>query len=173
MNDWTPCKLSCPLDFLGDGRYEATIFADGVNADKWAQDYSLGTRYLNSSDTLSISLAPGGGYAAVLRSTTGPLSATFGEETAVGNGDHCFIVVADPQVYEESEVDMCRIAAEDMRKTVASEGLPAFGVVCGDIIGDIKREPLLFLPEKEALESSGLPFHYAIMTLQWPQEAMN
>lgn len=162
MNDWTPSKLSCPLDFLGDGRYEATIFADGVNADKWAQDYSLSTRYLNSSDTLSISLAPGGGYAAVLRSTTGPLSATFGEETAVGNGDHCFIVVADPQVYEESEVDMCRIAAEDMRKTVASEGLPAFGVVCGDIIGDIKREPLLFLPEKEALESSGLPFHYTL-----------
>ena len=157
MNDWTPRELTCPLDFLAEGRYKAEIFADGVNADKWAEDYSLCTKRVSATDTLSIRLAPGGGYAAIIRPTDGPLSGT--SDT---NGDHCFIVVADPQVYEDSDVEQSKMAAMDIRETVANEGLPAFGVVCGDIIGEIKREPLLFVPEKEALESSGIPFHYVL-----------
>ena len=153
MNDWTPCSLKCPLDFLGAGRYEATIFADGVNA----EDYSLTKKKVCQSDTLNIRLAPGGGYAAIIKSTEGPLSGA-----AVSGGDHCFIVVADPQVYEDSDVDLSRIAAADMKAAVEKEGLPAFGVVCGDIIGEISRKPDLFIPEKEALETSGIPFHYVL-----------
>lgn len=157
MNDWTPVSLNCPLDFLGKGRYEATVFADGANADVWAQDYTLTTSRVSSSDTLTINLAPGGGYAAVLKPLDGPLTAPLGE-----NGDHCFIVVADPQVYEDSDVELSRVAAADMKETVTREGLPAFGVVCGDIIGELSREPRLFVPEKEALEESGIPFHYVL-----------
>lgn len=157
MNDWTPVSLSCPLDFLGKGRYEATVFADGVNADVWAQDYTLTTSRVSSSDTLKINLAPGGGYAAVLKPLDGPLT-----EALCENGDHCFIVVADPQVYEDSDVELSRVAAADMKETVAREGLPAFGVVCGDIIGELSRKPLLFVPEKEALEASGIPLHYVL-----------
>lgn len=158
MNDWTPCSMTCPLDFLGNGRYEATVFADGVNADVWAEDYALTKTHVTSSDTLTVNLAPGGGYAAILRPVNGPLSASLTEP----GEDHCFIVIADPQVYDDKDVEYSRIAAADIRETVSREALPAFGVVCGDIIGELSREPSLFIPERDALAEAGIPMHYVM-----------
>lgn len=67
MNDWTEREVSIPLHFLGDGSYEATICADGMNADKFASDYLLSTEVLSTKSNLKIQMAPGGGYVARLR----------------------------------------------------------------------------------------------------------
>lgn len=67
MTDWTGRKLNLPLDFIGDGSYEATICADGINADHHAADYTLRNQTVVKNDTLSLSLAPGGGFLVRLR----------------------------------------------------------------------------------------------------------
>jgi alpha-glucosidase len=55
-------SLSVPLTFLEEGSYEATVCSDGTNADRWASDYTITEKIVTKGDTLSISLAPGGGY---------------------------------------------------------------------------------------------------------------
>ena len=72
---------------------------------------------------------------------------------------HRLVLVADPQVYFEEELDSVRRASADIRRT-ASDGVETFGVACGDIIGDITRRPTLFEPVRDALAESGVPFFY-------------
>ncbi|MCC6459093.1 MAG: glycoside hydrolase family 97 protein [Saprospiraceae bacterium] len=67
MTDWTARPLSLPLGFLPPGDYEIDSYEDGLNADRNAQDYRHAVRRVNSTDTLRLQLAPGGGYVAVLR----------------------------------------------------------------------------------------------------------
>lgn len=58
-----------PLSFLPDGKYEATVYADGDDAD-WKdnpQSYRIYTRKVKPSTTLRIPLAPGGGAAVTIR----------------------------------------------------------------------------------------------------------
>jgi len=64
MTDWTPRALEIKLDFLDDGTYEAEIYADGTNADRFAADYRKEVRQVGRGDVLKIDLAPGGGWAA-------------------------------------------------------------------------------------------------------------
>jgi alpha-glucosidase len=64
MTDWTPRTLELKLDFLDDGTYEAEIYADGANADRYASDYKKEVRQVARGDVLKIELAPGGGWAA-------------------------------------------------------------------------------------------------------------
>lgn len=66
MTNWAPRQLAIPLTFLGRGQFKATILADGINAEKEATDYTLTQQQVNSSDTLNISLASGGGWTAVI-----------------------------------------------------------------------------------------------------------
>ncbi|MCQ2141626.1 MAG: glycoside hydrolase family 97 protein [Bacteroidales bacterium] len=58
--------LSISLDFLEPGTYEATVYADGVNASRAATDFRLSRSVLTVSEssplTLSAALAPAGGY---------------------------------------------------------------------------------------------------------------
>lgn len=61
MTDWTARELTIPLDFLPAGQYEATICRDGINADRYASDYILETKKLDTQQTLRLPLAPGGG----------------------------------------------------------------------------------------------------------------
>ena len=67
LNDWTGRELQVTLDFLGEGEYEAEIFSDGVNANRWAEDYKLEKRKVSKDDTLPVKMANGGGWAAVIR----------------------------------------------------------------------------------------------------------
>src|SRR4029453_15082380 len=60
MTDWTARTLDVPLTFLGPGTYAATIGSDGMNADRYAADYRLDTREVESGTTLTLRLAPGG-----------------------------------------------------------------------------------------------------------------
>lgn len=74
---------------------------------------------------------------------------------------HRLLIIADPQVYFDEELDSVRRASADIRRTV-SDGVPTLGVVCGDIIGDITHEPALFEPVRKAIATSGVPFFYAV-----------
>jgi len=64
MTNWTPRALEIKLDFLDDGTYEAEIYADGTNADRFASDFRKEVRLVGRGDVLKIDLAPGGGWAA-------------------------------------------------------------------------------------------------------------
>ena len=67
MTDWTGREFTLDLSFLGDGVYEATIFQDGVNADKMAEDYKKVVLKVRSQDSLEVKMAPGGGWVARFR----------------------------------------------------------------------------------------------------------
>jgi alpha-glucosidase len=62
MTDWTARTLTLRLDFLDEGTYTLTEATDGLNAARYAADYRLGTRTVRKGDTLTLPLAPGGGY---------------------------------------------------------------------------------------------------------------
>ncbi|MES1250233.1 MAG: glycoside hydrolase family 97 catalytic domain-containing protein, partial [Chitinophaga rupis] len=62
MTNWSARDLAVDLGFLGPGDYKATVCKDGVNADRYAADYSLNKDiFVKKNDTLSFHLAPGGG----------------------------------------------------------------------------------------------------------------
>jgi alpha-glucosidase len=69
MTDWTARTLNIPLSFLDNEKYHAIIYADGINADRYASDYILSNQYLTRIDTLNIQLAPGGGWVARISRT--------------------------------------------------------------------------------------------------------
>jgi len=67
MTDWSSRKLEVDLGFLGGGTWEAEIFADGPNAERYAGDLKRTARRVTSGEKLEIELAPGGGWAAIFR----------------------------------------------------------------------------------------------------------
>lgn len=67
LTDWSERGLSLNLEFLGDGIYEAVIFSDGVNADVWAEDFKVERRQVSSDDEIFVKMAPGGGWAAIIK----------------------------------------------------------------------------------------------------------
>ncbi|MBN1273965.1 MAG: glycoside hydrolase family 97 protein [Candidatus Aminicenantes bacterium] len=64
MTDWDARTISLDLSFLDAGEYSALIFQDGVNADRYGNDYKKCQKTVTSSDRLTLNLAPGGGWAA-------------------------------------------------------------------------------------------------------------
>jgi alpha-glucosidase len=64
LTDWNPRILEANLSFLGDGNFTMEIFQDGINADRFAQDYKHFKIGVNSGDKIKINLAPGGGWVA-------------------------------------------------------------------------------------------------------------
>ncbi len=67
MTDWNPRKLEIDFSFLDDNKeYQITIYQDGINADRNANDYKMIKRTITKNDKLEIQLAPGGGWAAVI-----------------------------------------------------------------------------------------------------------
>lgn len=64
MNDWTPREFSVSLDFLKRGDYIIETTCDGINATRNPQDYKMKKAEITDKDTITVKLAPGGGYAA-------------------------------------------------------------------------------------------------------------
>ncbi len=62
MNDMTSRELIISLNFLENKTYDATICEDGVNADRYASDYKLSAGNLSNRDSITIKMAPGGGF---------------------------------------------------------------------------------------------------------------
>ena len=69
---------------------------------------------------------------------------------------HQFILWADVQVYNRDEIALVRQAAEDARQELARNGEPAFGVSCGDIIGEWLDD--FSVDVQEACATAGVPF---------------
>ena len=63
MTNETGREFTIPLSFLGEGPYSAEIIEDGRNADRYAGDYRKAVRAVRQSDSITISMAPGGGWA--------------------------------------------------------------------------------------------------------------
>jgi alpha-glucosidase len=66
MTDWNEREIELDFSFLGEGEYDATVFADGINADRAAVDYKKENISIRSGEKLSIEMKPGGGWAAVI-----------------------------------------------------------------------------------------------------------
>ncbi len=62
MTNWEGRLLTVDCSFLDEGKYLATIFSDGVNADSVARDFQMKQQTVDANDKLSIKLASGGGF---------------------------------------------------------------------------------------------------------------
>ena len=62
-------------------------------------------------------------------------------QSSTNNQKHVLVVWADPQVYFDEEMPQVREASKDVKELLATsyQGIPAYGIVCGDIIGDINK----------------------------------
>lgn len=66
MSDEEARTVQIPLDFLGEGRYQAEIWADAYDAADFPDRLMKQERIVTAKDTLSAVMAPGGGYIARL-----------------------------------------------------------------------------------------------------------
>jgi alpha-glucosidase len=67
MTDWDSRDLEIDFSFLGKGKYTADIWQDGANADMRATDYKKVSESVSSKSKMTIHLAPGGGWAAIVK----------------------------------------------------------------------------------------------------------
>lgn len=67
MTDWEERELKLDLSFLPPGTHEMEIFRDGINADRFAEDYAHSLQEIRSDTVLNIKMAPGGGWVARIR----------------------------------------------------------------------------------------------------------
>lgn len=66
MTDWTARNLELDLNFLNEGDYNIEIYKDGINAEKFAEDYKIETLNINKKTKLIAELASGGGWSAII-----------------------------------------------------------------------------------------------------------
>lgn len=64
LNNWTARSLSLDTSFLGEGTWQVTVHKDGVNAQRWAEDYKIETFEIVAGQELDINMASGGGWVA-------------------------------------------------------------------------------------------------------------
>ena len=67
ITSWDARDLEIDLSFLGDKAYSGKLFKDGVNAHRIARDYTSENIQAQKSDKIKLHLAPGGGFALVLK----------------------------------------------------------------------------------------------------------
>lgn len=67
MTDWTGRELTVDFSFLDLGRYTIEMYKDGINVDRFSNDYKKEMGEVSASDTMKIKLAPGGGWVAIIR----------------------------------------------------------------------------------------------------------
>lgn len=66
MTSWNEREMLVDLSFLPDGKYQMEAFADGANANRYAQDYVKMTKIVSNKDIIKAKLASGGGWTAKL-----------------------------------------------------------------------------------------------------------
>ncbi|MBQ9310618.1 MAG: glycoside hydrolase family 97 protein [Bacteroidales bacterium] len=67
MTSWEPRTLSIPMNFLPEGQWECTLFADGANAGSVGTDYRISSASVNASSSVEATLAPGGGFVMIVK----------------------------------------------------------------------------------------------------------
>jgi alpha-glucosidase len=66
MTDWTAREFNIDLSFLDEGQYTMTVMRDGINADRFAQDYKKERRLVNRTNKIPVKMVSGGGWAAII-----------------------------------------------------------------------------------------------------------
>jgi len=70
MSDEEARTVEVELSFLDEGTsYEMTTWADGPNADRFAEDLQTHTRTVTGGETITVEMAPAGGFAARVQPT--------------------------------------------------------------------------------------------------------
>ncbi len=64
MTDWNARELTIDCSFLPEGKFRLEEWKDGLNADRWAEDFKRATQAVTRATKLTVHLAPGGGWAA-------------------------------------------------------------------------------------------------------------
>ena len=64
MTDWTARELEVDLSFLPEGSYQMVAYQDGINANRYGDDYRKVKTYVTRMSRQKIKLAEGGGWAA-------------------------------------------------------------------------------------------------------------
>lgn len=64
MNSWDPVSFEVKTDFLGKGTYTVIKAEDGINAVRNPSDFRITRKNCVSGDSITIQLAPGGGFIA-------------------------------------------------------------------------------------------------------------
>lgn len=67
MTDWTKRSFNIALDFLDAGEYVMESCSDGINADRYPSDYLIEKNTVSKNKTITIRMAPGGGYFARIK----------------------------------------------------------------------------------------------------------
>ncbi|WP_345006718.1 glycoside hydrolase family 97 protein [Snuella lapsa] len=67
MNNWKARTLDIDFSFLPEGDFEMTIFKDGANANRYAEDYKIEKINVDRNTRKTINLAKGGGWTAILK----------------------------------------------------------------------------------------------------------
>ena len=66
MGNWDEQNIEIPMSFLGSGTWKADVFADGVNANRNAEDFKLSSVETSAGETMKVSMKKGGGWAAII-----------------------------------------------------------------------------------------------------------
>lgn len=66
ITDWTQRDMEIDLSFLPQGTYTVKCWIDGPNANKNAEDFLVDEKKVTNADKLSIKMAAGGGFVAVI-----------------------------------------------------------------------------------------------------------
>ncbi len=70
LTNWNARDITLDLSFLEDGKtYKATLFKDGINAEKQGADYAVEKLIVNRNTKLKIRMASGGGFALIISGT--------------------------------------------------------------------------------------------------------
>jgi alpha-glucosidase len=67
MTNWDARDFEIPLNFLGEGTFDAQIFADGTDADTVPTHVTISVRQVKRGEKLKIHLASGGGAAVIFK----------------------------------------------------------------------------------------------------------
>ena len=66
MTDSIERMFNVTFDFLDDGTYNINSMCDGTNATRYAEDYTINSTEIDNGSNLTIELASGGGFAAII-----------------------------------------------------------------------------------------------------------
>ena len=67
ITNWTPREIDVPLDFLAPGEFEAKLYVDGSLDESRPNAVRKQQLAVRSATPMHVSMAPGGGFVAVLR----------------------------------------------------------------------------------------------------------
>ncbi|MDX1285439.1 MAG: glycoside hydrolase family 97 catalytic domain-containing protein, partial [Draconibacterium sp.] len=66
MTNWDARELELDLSFLGAGTYKMEVYKDGVNADRFGEDYKIETADVSGSSKITATMQTGGGWTAII-----------------------------------------------------------------------------------------------------------